>query len=59
MENIRKFTALEVFMSMPDDLLVAMLQRDPEGIQIMCLALGIELSNAKNVEKIEFFTPLA
>jgi len=54
MENIRKFTALEVFMSMPDDLLVAMLQRDPEGIQIMCLALGIELSNAKNVEKIEF-----
>jgi hypothetical protein len=46
-------TAVEVFMSLPDDLLIEMIYKDPEGINIMCMALGIELSNTKFVRGLE------
>ena len=46
-------TAMEVFMSLPDDLLIEMIYKDPEGINIMCMALGIELSNTKFVRDLE------
>jgi hypothetical protein len=46
-------TAMEVFMSLPDDLLIEMIYKDPEGINVMCMALGIELSNTKFIRDLE------
>jgi hypothetical protein len=43
-------TTLEFFMSLPDDLILNMIVYDPEGIIIICLALGLELNNI-NVKK--------
>ena len=51
--NTKPVTAMEVFMSLPDDLLIEMIYKDPEGINVMCMALGIELSNTKFIRDLE------
>jgi hypothetical protein len=43
-------TALEFFLSLPDDLILNILEYDPEGMYMMCLALSLEL-NGINIEK--------
>ena len=52
-KNQQAITAMETFMSLPDELLIEMIYKDPEGINIMCMALGIELSNTKFVRDLE------
>jgi hypothetical protein len=44
-------TALKFFMSLPDELLLNMIQYDFEGIYMMCLALGLELNDIDFKEK--------
>jgi hypothetical protein len=46
-------TAMETFMSLPDDLLIEMIYKDPEGINVICMALGIELSGLKPTRDLE------
>lgn len=42
---INEVKALDVFMALPDDLITDMIKYDREGILIMCIAMGVELSN--------------
>jgi hypothetical protein len=42
---INEVKALDVFMALPDDLVTDMIKYDREGILIMCIAMGVELSN--------------
>jgi hypothetical protein len=42
---INEVKALDVFMALPDDLVIDMIKYDREGILIMCIAMGVELSN--------------
>jgi hypothetical protein len=42
---INEVKALDVFMALPDDLVTDMIKYDREGILIMCIAMGAELSN--------------
>jgi len=42
---INEVKALDVFMALPDDLVTDMIKYDREGILIMCMAMGVELSN--------------
>ena len=44
-------TALEFFLSLPDDLILNILEHDPEGMYMMCLALGLELNGIDVKEK--------
>ena len=44
-------TAMETFMSLPDDLLIEMIYKDPEGINVICMTLGIELSGVKSIRE--------
>lgn len=44
---------METFMSLPDDLLIEMIYKDPEGINVICMALGIELSGLKPTRDLE------
>ena len=37
-------TALEFFLSMPDNLILDVIKYDPEDTKIMCLALSLELN---------------
>jgi hypothetical protein len=46
-------TAMETFMSLPDDLLIEMIHKDPEGVNVICMALGIELSGVKSIRDLE------
>lgn len=50
-KNQQAITAMETFMSLPDELLIEMINKDPEGIDVICLALGIELNNIKYTKK--------
>ena len=50
-KNQQAITAMETFMSLPDELLIEMIYKDPEGINVICLALGIELNNIKYAKK--------
>ena len=42
---INEVKALDMFMALPDDLVTDMIKYDREGILIMCVAMGVELSN--------------
>jgi hypothetical protein len=44
-------TALEFFLSLPDDLILNIIEYDPEGIYMMCLTLGLELNGINIKEK--------
>lgn len=40
-----QLTALGFFYSLPDELLLDMIEYDPEGVKLMCFTLGLELNN--------------
>lgn len=48
---IKNIKAIDVFMSLPDELIIDMCKYDKEGLLIMCLAIGIELFNKEFPEK--------
>ncbi len=43
--------AVDVFMALPDELIVDMCKYDKEGLLIMCLAMGVELFNKESPEE--------
>ena len=50
-------TALEFLMSSPDILISDIIKYNPEGIEIICLLLSLELNNI-NIKKENFKTSL-
>ena len=39
-----QLTTLGFFYSLPDELLLDMIKYDPEGVKVMCFAIGLELN---------------
>jgi|LakMenEpi03Aug12_release.lakeMendotaPanAssembly.Ray.scaffolds.fasta_scaffold1135355_2 hypothetical protein len=43
--------ALDVFMALPDELVIDIIKYDKEGLYMMCLALTIEFLNKESPDK--------
>jgi hypothetical protein len=46
-----KLSALDVFMTLPDELIISIIKYDKEGIYMMCLSLAIEFLNKEPPNK--------
>ena len=50
MEN--KVTGLEFFSSLPDDVLIEIINNDKESLNMICLCLGLELSTGDGTKTV-------
>lgn len=49
--SLKDATALDVFMALPDELVMNIMKYDKEGLYMMCLALSMELLDEKSPDR--------